>query len=136
MKVIKLYPPNIEEIQKKFDVKGKKIIYSWGDKIYSPHPDFIITPELFTHERVHSLNQTNIEKNIILWWEKYLDDVEFRLREELLAHIAEYKHHCLSTNDRNVRNRYLNMVSMKLSSPIYGNMISQNQARKLINSKV
>ena len=132
MKVIYEYPPNIEEIDAKFNVKGKPIIYTWGDIIYCPIYT-VISPELYVHEGIHSKRQTSDLKNIEAWWARYLVDDEFRLNEELLAHKAEYRKFCDGNKDRNARNLYLNSVSSRLSSSMYGNMMTQSQARKIIN---
>ena len=131
-KVIKEYPPNFEQIDKIFNVRGKHVIYSWGDVIYSPHPDTFITPELYAHEAVHGKRQTPDTKSIEAWWERYLIDVEFRLSEELLAHRAEYREFCRTNLDRNDRNRFLTAVANRLSGPLYLNGISLSKARQSI----
>jgi len=132
MRVIKDYPPNIDLIDSFFNVKGKKIIYTWGDIIYSPHPEFYITPELYVHEGVHSARQTTDSKAIESWWDRYLHDLEFRLNEELLAHKAEYKEYCKTHADRNMQNFYLQQAAQRLAGPTYGQMVTTSKARSLI----
>lgn len=132
MRVIKDYPPNIDLIDSFFHVKGKKIIYTWGDIIYSPHPDFNITPELYVHEGVHCTRQTTDTSTIEAWWNRYLHDLEFRLNEELLAHKAEYREFCRKHADRNQQNSYLQLAAQRLAGPTYGEMLSVSKARTLI----
>ena len=58
MKIINSYPPNIEEINEKFNIKGIPIIFTYGDIIYNPL-SIVISEELQTHENVHSIRQTS-----------------------------------------------------------------------------
>ena len=131
MKIINSNPPNIDELDSKFNIRGKPIIFTYGDIIYNPLNVFV-SPELMSHEEVHSVRQTNDRASIELWWEKYLIDPEFRLNEEVLAHRAEFKKYCETHKDRNNQNLFLNGISQRLSSSMYGNMLTVNKARKKI----
>lgn len=102
MKIVNAYPPNIDAIDAVFNVRGKPILYAWGDIVYQPHPDGDepIASELRAHEREHGQRQlsfmfsTSSDRNerIAVWWERYLADQAFRLDEEVHAHRAELQH--------------------------------------------
>lgn len=134
MKIINSYPPNIDAIDARFNIKGKPIIFTYGDIIYNPL-GVVISQALQSHEKVHSVRQTTDLKSIIKWWEQYLVDDEFRLNEELLAHKAEYKQFCSENKDRNKQSLYLNTIATRLASPMYGNMLTSTKARKIITGK-
>ncbi len=131
MKIIISEPPNIDLIDAKFNIKNKPIIFTYGSIIYNPM-NIVISNELMTHEQAHSDRQTSNIKQIEDWWEKYLNDDEFRLYEELLAHKAEYKEYCKNYKDRNNRNLFLNNISQRLASSMYGNLLTPSIARKKI----
>lgn len=127
MEIIIDNPPMIAAIDMKFHVRGKPIIYSWGKYIYNPL-SINVTAELMAHERCHSLQQGHNETDIILWWHKYLDDVEFRYQQELPAHAAEYNLFCTTNKSREHRARFLQHVANKLAAPLYGNLVTHRQA--------
>lgn len=128
MKIVIAYPPMIEEIDKAFKVKGKPVIYCWGETIYNPM-GVHIDNKLKAHEGVHFARQSNETAKIEAWWSKYISDPEFRLNEEIPAHRAEYKEFCNHNKDRNARSHFLRHVATKLASPIYGSVITSTAAR-------
>lgn len=130
MKIIKAYPPNFADIAKVFPVKGKPgIIYAWGDRIYNP-TGITIPDYLLAHERVHGVRQAS-GHSIRGWWQAYIESPEFRLAEEILAHRAEYRAYRDSPKTTGVPN-YLAMMAMRLSGPLYGNLIHYHDAIKEI----
>lgn len=134
MRIVNSYPPNIDDIDAKFNIKGKPIIFTYGDIIYNPL-GVVVSPSLHAHETVHSVRQTTDLKSILKWWDQYLVDDEFRLNEELLAHRAEYKQFCSENKDRNRQSIFLNTIATRLASPMYGNMLTSTKARKIILGK-
>ena len=127
MKIIKAYPPMIDAIDAAFNVRGKTIFYAWGNVIYNPK-GADIPPELLAHEQVHGDRQGS---DVEGWWRKYIADPEFRLAEELCAHHVEYCY-ALTHGNRLLRRKALKVVSKRLASPMYGRMISEKQAKDLI----
>jgi hypothetical protein len=131
-------PPLIDEIDAAFKVKGKPIFFAWGDRIYNP-AGVKIPPELLVHENVHAMRQKAyagplpLEQGIELWWRRYISDPQFRLDEELPAHVAEYWHVARNTN-RRVRRIALARIAKRLSSPLYGRLIGLERAKRLINT--
>ena len=61
---------------------------------------------------------------------KYLKDIDFRYTEEKIAHIAEYVKACELAGHRSARRRALRHISKKLSHPLYGNMVTFENARR------
>lgn len=133
MNVVCALPPMYEEIAAVFPIRGRSIIFTWGWTIYNPDGGEI-TDELLEHERVHAKRQET-QGGPAGWWAKYLVDPEFRLEEELPAHRAEYRRYEQFHRDRNARARYLQSLAVRLSSPLYGSVLSPSKARTLILKK-
>jgi hypothetical protein len=122
MKILYLYPPNFREIQRAFNVRGKPVLFAYGNAIYNPSRVHV-PPELVIHETVHSERQGQDPKG---WWGSYIADRGFRLEEEARAHSAENRH--LLTTGRD----HLELLAERLSSPLYGSLCDLETARKLI----
>lgn len=133
MKVIRAFPPNFSAIAKVFPIKGKPgILYAWGDTIYNPS-DVKVTPWIRDHEEVHGKRQMSIGflySGTERWWTNYLVSPQFRLEEELLAHQAEYRSYV--EHNSGGYGSYLDTVAHRLSSALYGNLITFHGARELI----
>ena len=129
MQVVNGYPPNFEDIAAVFPAaRNPGVIFTYGERIYNPG-GAPIQPKLKAHVAVHSQRQGYA---VDLWWYKYLRDPAFRLEEELLAHRAEYRAFKGSCRDRNEVSRALHDAAARLSSALYGNMISYMDARRFI----
>lgn len=136
------YPPLIDEIDAAFHVRGKPIVFSWGDTIYNPAGGQI-APQIIAHEQVHGERQVAYPNalgyagglsSIVAWWSRYIADPAFRLEEEIPAHIREYEVYSRGTS-RHDRRFYLTHVAHKLSSPLYGSLISYFDAKTLIKDQ-
>lgn len=116
-------PPLWAEIDAKFHVEGKPVIFSWGEIIYNPQ-HIAIPPELIIHEAAHGQRQRNVDyirgSGIAQWWLQYIQDEDFRYVEELLAHRAEYAFLAAGVKDRNKLNSLLVRTAARLTSPLYG----------------
>jgi hypothetical protein len=113
-----------DEIDAAFRVAGRPVIFAFGDTIYNPE-GVKITPALEAHEACTASGRaTDVEG----WWRRYMADPQFRLVEELLAHKVEFETLCTGAN-RHQRRFHLRVVAGKLSSPLYGRMISLERAR-------
>lgn len=130
MEIVNAYPPAYEAIAATFDLRGIKPIFAWGDKIFNPH-GITIGPELLAHERVHGERQKLDPAGPSGWWQRYLQDAEFRFDEELLAHRAEYRAYCARVT-RNQRHVALRHIAQRLSSRLYGSMIALHDAKVAI----
>ena len=125
--VVHARPPNFEAIAKVFpDVMRRKgILYAYGDKIYNPDK-VQISPAKLAHEKVHSIQQKHAG-GPEAWWDRYLADKAFRLKEELKAHVVEYHAYCrgVPTPPRKQRAAYLDSIADRMSLPMYGAMTTR-----------
>lgn len=126
-------PPLWAEIDARFNVAGKPVIFSWGEIIYNPE-NIHVTPELIVHEAQHGVRQLNSTVRndpdadpIEAWWLCYIQNEEFRFEEERLAHKAEYAFLAAGVKDRNSLNRLLVRTANRLGAPLYGWRHSQNE---------
>lgn len=134
MKIIKgERPPNFEKIRKVFPSATQRgVIFTFGHKIYVPSGEDI--PEsLIAHETIHAKRQGRFSRTIESWWDEYLSDKNFRFSEELLAHRKEFEWFKNSTRDE--RLFALGYISRRLSSPLYGNMITYKKAKAMIKRR-
>ena len=128
MKVVTLFPPNYRRINDAFNVRGKPVLFAYGDTIYNPSR-MKIPPQLLVHEAVHGRQQESMgtEK----WWDSYIRDPGFRLVQEIEAHRAEYRDVC----ERGQRSyEALEAIATRLASPLYGGLISIYDARATIST--
>jgi len=123
----KEYPPNIKEIRKHFKLK-EGVVFTYGKTIYNPSGSFI-DPSLFHHEWIHTKQQGDDPKG---WWDRYLKDERFRLDQELEAYRGQYKTAKKLLGDRNVAHKFLVKIARDLSSELYGNIISFDDAMREI----
>lgn len=128
MIIVHDYPPMFDEIDAAFNVRGKPVIFSWENFIYNPM-SIAVTPELMAHEEVHSRQQLG---SVHTWWKHYIADPEFRFKQELPAHHAEYRRFCDTCKDRGRRAAFLETVAFKLAAPLYGNLVTHREARRAI----
>ena len=127
MKIINEYPPNIEKIKERFDVPDNAI-FTYGDALYNPN-GVLIGESLMKHEEKHAKQQGDNPEE---WWNKYFQDKEFRLSQEVEAYKVQYKSAKSIMKDREELNRYLHSMACDLSSAIYGNICDYHQAINLI----
>ncbi len=120
------FPPNYKDLNARFRVRGKPVIFAWGDTIFNPSR-VKITPELMRHEAVHGARQRDM--GIENWWADYLDQTIFRFNEELLAHQEEWRARLEAVGHDET---YLRAISHRLAGPLYGNICGVATARELI----
>lgn len=124
MKQTYLFPPNYQQIVKAFPhVRHKPVLFAYGDTIYNPMRTKI-PPTLIAHEAVHAGQQRMDWQDPTQWWDRYIADKEFRLRQEIPAHIAEYKAQATL--------RQLTAIAKRLASSLYGDLIDYEHAYALI----
>ena len=121
-------PPNFAELARVFPIAGKSVLFSWGSTIYNPM-GARITPQLFAHEAAHQFQQMG---GIEAWWRRYIDDTEFRLREEIIGHRAELRKAREIGMNRHQRRTEAKIISKRLASSMYGNLISRRRALEFI----
>jgi len=114
--------PLLERFKQHFKVT-KDTIFAYDDVIYT---NKLLTPDLLAHELQHLIQQK--EAGLDNWVEGYINDPMFRLQMEL----DSYQTQLNSIKDRNLRARVRNKSALTLSSGLYGNIISyQDALRKL-----
>lgn len=134
MKVIKAFPPNFAQIASVFPVKGMQgIIYAYGDRIYNPS-GVNMEPWIVAHEEVHGGQQASGEGyEPAKWWDHYIADPEFRLAQELPAHRAEWQEYLRVLGFTMAsREKALERMAIRLSSPLYGSMVTKEWAEQAI----
>lgn len=125
MEIIPSRPPNFHDILPVFPMASRMgVIFAYAPNIYAPGGR--VPPEIIAHERVHIQRQEHI--GVELWWARYLVDTDFRYKEELLAHRAEYHYLIGETASRQVRRVALKQVARKLAAPLYGKLVTTAQA--------
>lgn len=134
MEILVKWPPNIEQIRKKFNLKGKHPVFTLGNQIYNPYGN-PIPQHLIVHEAVHSVQQEMHNDGIAGWWEQYLIDAKFRLEQELQAYGKQFQY-IKENMVRDLSRKWLTVLARDLSSPMYGNIINFNQAKELIKNYV
>lgn len=120
-------PPNFERIQAAFPKSvNPGVMFAYDGNIYNPS-GIVIPPALIAHEEVHLARQKALAPHAgsttqwsgpDLWWQRYLEDCEFRYNEELLAHVAEFLTQ-LTTRDRNFGARLMMHTALRLIAPLY-----------------
>lgn len=127
-------PPNHKAIAKRFNIKGRNnIVYTYGDKLYVPGGDGIaIDPHLMKHEETHVKQQAEI--GVEAWWDKYLTDDNFRFIQELEAYRNQYR--SMNVLPLNQRLAYLDHIATDLSGPMYGDMLSKDEAIQVITNGI
>lgn len=123
MKIVYDLPPNYKEIVKVFDLTGKNPVFTYGDIIYYPFGKGNKIPlHLIMHESTHKDQQGNDPKK---WWDEYLRSPEFRLNQELEAYRNQFQFY---KNKNKSWMPFLKSIARDISSPMYGNMVSYNEA--------
>ena len=126
MEIVFKYPPNIEKIREHFPVKYG-VIFTYGDKLYNPDRGEIDSA-LMVHEETHTVQQGN---NPDEWWDRYFTDESFRKEQEIEAYRNQYKY-ALENYNRASRKRLLRQISKDLSSHLYGNLMTEEEAKEQI----
>ncbi len=135
MKVQQGLPPNIDAIDAVFGVKNNPyVVYTYGDTLYG----LAVTPtnvdmHLWVHESIHERQQGSNPES---WWNRYLNDKQFRLDQEVEAYTAQLLSYNRHQKDRNQQAVFLLKIATDLASEIYGSLVSQREAVVLLNRAV
>jgi len=128
MKVKHKFPPNIDKIRKVFPNLSNGVVFTYGDKMYTPHVK-IIPKHLVEHEKVHVTQQGNDPEE---WWDKYLKDEKFRLEQEIEAYRKQYRFFKDTCKIKSRVPGFLDKIAQDLSGKIYGNIMNFEDAKKAI----
>lgn len=125
------FPPNADAIFARFPRVPLGAVFAYGNTIYVPGyakgatelPDHLIV-----HEETH-FDQQARQGGPAAWWHRYLTDDAFMLEQEVEAYRAQLA----SLPDRAERRRVLAYVVKHLASPMYGNVVTKERARRLLS---
>lgn len=127
--IVKGYPPNYAEIKARFNPQPGTI-FAYGDKIYSPH-SATLPADLIAHEQVHFAQQHRAG-GPEAWWRRYIDDPQFRLKQEVEAYRAQYA--LIQQLPRPQRRELLAHICKSLAGGMYGRIVTKEQARQLVTA--
>lgn len=127
MIIVRERPPLFPAILKAFPEASRPgVLFAWGNRIYNP-TGAPVTRELHAHEEIHHQQQGDAEPGIIAWWRRYIAEVSFRFEQELPAHVAEYRAWRAGRGGYS-RAGFLAMLAERLSGPLYGNVVTRQEA--------
>jgi hypothetical protein len=104
------------------------VVFTYGDTVYNPSGE-TMQDHLEFHESIHIKQQAETGRDE--WWDRYLADEEFRLEQELQAYRKQYQY-VLRMYGRQAAAHLLGEIAGDLSSSMYGNILTFNQAKKEI----
>lgn len=126
--VIHEKPDIYGRLHEKFGVEWEDgVIITYQGSIYCKHE---LPKEKMIHENVHIVQQNFSGSNF--WWDRYLEDSTFRLREEVEAYRAEAAYIQQNIKDRNKRYVMLRRICLDLASSMYGNICNAEEAKQYI----
>lgn len=132
MTVVDGRPPNFDKIIKVFPLASRAgVMFAYGWTLYAPGFTARTVPDelLYAHEPVHAIQHTTYEGGIGAWWDRYMEDIDFRFSQELPAHVAEFRY---LVSLAHARKRALRETAEKLAAPLYGSMRSVEECQRLI----
>lgn len=134
MKIINEFPPNYHDIIEKINIPADMIVvFAYGPTLYNPS-GAKIQDHIIVHEETHFRQQLNHSEGIDGWWREYLNDVSFRLSQELEAYAYQYDFVKKNYSSKQVR-KFLQEIASLLAGPLYGSMLSAGAAECKIKNK-
>jgi len=131
MKLSKEKPAIYDRCHAAFGVEWDAgLIIAYGDTI---HCKFDLGEQQLEHEKTH-INQQRYE-GVDNWWNKYFNDPQFRLSQEVEAYRNEYAWVKRHVNDRNRCYKLRYEMAKFLSGFMYGSLVSRDEAMRLIENK-
>jgi hypothetical protein len=130
MQILTTKPPIYDRLKQHFDIDWDQgIIITYGNDVCCKYP---LPPEKIVHESIHVKQQRELPDP---WWDKYIADPEFRLKQEIEAYRAEVTFIKKGKNhrSRNVTFEMIRQCALDLSGPTYGNIVTYDRAWKMIN---
>lgn len=114
--------PLYTEYEKYFKL-NEGTIFAFDNKIYTTND---LPEDYIEHEKVHLRQQNNIGCDN--WVALYMRNKEFRLKQELEA----YRYQLSVIKDKNKRSKAKTEFAKILSSEMYGNMVTEEEAKELL----
>lgn len=124
-------PDIAAECERRFGVSWEKgFAIVMGKTIYSKHH---LRRDVAVHELVHVKQQSEY-KDPMDWWDRYFQDQRFRLAQEIEAYREQVKFLKENVKDRNTQYRAIRQLAIDLASPMYGSIISPQNALAMIST--
>lgn len=130
MKILVEKPPVYDACVAKFGaalIVGRPIVWAYGDAIYNPM-NIGLPRDIIAHEKVHLERQGG---DPAAWWKMYLKDDSFRYDEELAASRVEWRTYQRWHPGKN-NAAALEHIAAKLSSELYGGLVTPDEALRAI----
>lgn len=125
-------PPIFARIRETFGVEWDSgVLVAWDGTIHCKHRRSLadVPAHLRVHESVHFEQQKKM--GVAAWWDKYLTDAKFRLKQEVEAYQkqADFARRNLPWGQaREIISKCID----DLCGPMYGGMVSREKAERLI----
>lgn len=134
MQTSQTIPDIFYRLQSKFGVRFDTIAITIGNVCHTADKDlFQKRPDIEIHENVHRLQQEKAG-DVEMWWDLYMDNPDFRLKEEIQAYQAQARYIKEFAPDLNKNFKMLQSLARELSGPTYGNLLSFSEAYRIIKS--
>lgn len=128
IKFSKQKPPIYDKCEEMFGVKWKKgIIITYGNTI---HCKYKLKEPKISHESVHVRQQ--LEMGVEEWWNRYFEDRQFRLNQEVEAYRAEIKWIRHNIKGMDLKSKMIEKIVDDISSEIYGSIVTKEEALELL----
>lgn len=114
--MVKMFFPSVE---------WNKVAFTFGDTIYSSQP---LSKAILGHELVHIEQHRNSKLFAMYIFIRYFFSKKFRLELEIPAYQAEWK--IIKKTEKDTDKKRVRLA-LSISSKLYGNMISYDEALKL-----
>jgi hypothetical protein len=124
------FPPQYDKMVVRFPGITPTAVFAYGDTLYNPSGG-AISDDLMAHEETHAGRQVDVG-GPAEWWRMYMADEDFLISEEAFAYGAQARFLAQRTKDRNARFRVLMHLAQIFSGPLYGNVVTFDQAVILI----
>ena len=122
-------PPVWGALAARFNPNWERTAVAYGDTIHAASLPLPVDVEV--HERVHLHQHGYTQAGAAEWWERYLNDPQFRYEQELEAYREQYRFLVRTVKDRNELARKLYKIAGDLAG-MYGLQISKGEALKAI----
>lgn len=115
--------PLMNDYKRHFPI-DENTIFAYDGNIYTNNE---LPEHLIVHEQEHLKSQEKV--GLILWVDQYLTNPRFRLIEEIIAYKAQLN----SITNREFRNTIKVEASKHLSSELYGNLCTFEEALSFLS---
>jgi hypothetical protein len=123
-------PPNYDHLAKCFALQ-KGVIFTYGSTIFNPD-NVPLDSTLIKHEETHAKQQGDRPE---AWWNRYILDPKFRIAMEVPAYQNQYREGKKHIKDKNNLYKFAFSLAHALSGPVYGNIITTQEALEAIRSE-